>query len=383
MGIFSKKKKEEIVAIFDVGSGSVGGSMVLTRFMNKPIVLASFRKSFPLRDSIDSNSLLKEMLVSLKEVSEEIQKQSKTVPAKVYIILSSPWVETSLKYIRRRRKEDFIFTQKQARELIEEESDSFVNHHESFNQIIDKKITNVLLNGYNVSNPHGKKTRELEIQLFLSVSSQELIDKMEDVVQKVFHKKVFFTSQMFSDAMVVRDIFDDLNSFILIDIDEETTEVSVMRNDLLVGTASFPYGKNTSIRTIAKSLGRNINDIQSFLSTHTENHLHEIHSEDLEAAIKIANKEWIFSLKKVFRVLFSELLIPHHIFLITDRKSEKWFKHLLNKNNFSEFTTTEESFSVIIGDTKLLHDFCDFPLGVLPDSSLTMQSIFINTINFK
>jgi hypothetical protein len=185
---------------------------------------------------------------------------------------------------------------------------------------------------------------------------------------------------MFSDFIVVRDIFDRLNDFIILNIDEETTEVSIMRNDFLVGTASFPYGKNSLIRRISKRLNKDISNTASILSMYKNQHLGEDYIKELEDSIKEESKAWTNSLKIVFRSLFSDLLIPHNIFLVSDTSSDKWFLNLLHKNNFPEFTTTNDSFNVIISDSKTLHDFYDIALNVKEDQSLTMQSIFIANV---
>lgn len=382
MFFFSQKNKEETVAIFDIGSGSVGGAVVLISPGERPFIISSFRKSFKLKSSISSDSITKEMLESIETVAGHLQKDIHKVPDKVFAIMSSPWANASLRSIKRHRKEGFVFNEKYSKELIKEEILKFKKENTDFDEIIDKRVVNILLNGYEVPKPYGKRAKESEIQILLSLSSKDLVDKVEEVIMKTYHKSIKFTSSMFSDFIVVRDVFDRLNDFIILNVDEEATEVSIMRNDFLVGTASFQYGKNTFIRKIAKNLNKDISEVASLLSIHKEGHLHDDYLRKLESAIKDESKMWIQSLKTVFRALFVDLFIPHHVFLITDRASEKWFLHLLNKKHFPEFTTTEDSFSVILANSKTLRDFYDVPMNVTEDSNLIMQSIFINKINF-
>lgn len=382
MFFFSQKNKEEAVAIFDIGSGSVGGAIVLISSGKRPFILSSFRKSFKLQNSISSDAMMKEMLTSIESVAGYLQKDIHKVPDKVFAIMSSPWANASLRSIKRHRKEGFVFSEKYAKELIKEEIVKFKKENTDFDEIIDRRVVNVLLNGYEVPKPYGKRVKESEIQILMSLSSKDLVDKIEEVIMKTYHKSIKFTSSMFSDFVVVRDIFDRLNDFIILNVDEETTEVSIMRNDFLVGTASFPYGKNTFIRKIAKNLNKDVSEVASLLSIHKDGHLEDEYLRKLETVIKNESKIWIQSLKTVFRGLFIDLFIPHNIFLITDKASEKWFLHLLHKRHFPEFTTTEDSFSVILANSKTLHDFYDVPMNVTEDSNLIMQSIFINKINF-
>jgi hypothetical protein len=380
MFFFSQKNKEETIAVFDIGSGSVGGAILISSPDKRPIIISSFRKSFKLTDSVSGENLVKEMLSSLKDVSSGLQKDIHRVPDKVFAVLSAPWASASLRSIKRKRPEGFTFTEKFAKDLIKEEILKFKKEQGDFDEIIDRRVVNILLNGYEVPKPHGKRVKESEIQILLSLSFKEIIEKIEDVITQTYHKNIKFTSQMFSDFIVARDVFDRLNDFIILNVDEETTEVSIMRNDFLVGTASFPYGRNTFIRQISKNLNKDISSAVSLLSMYKNGHLDEEHSRKLELAIKDESKAWVNSLKMVFRSLFVDLFIPHNIFLITDKISEKWFLNLLNKSNFAEFTTTEDSFSVILANSKTLHDFYDIAMNVEEDSNLVMQSIFIANV---
>ena len=380
MFFFSQKNKEETIAVFDIGSGSVGGAIFLSSPDKKPIVISTFRKSFKFTDSVSLASLQKEMLACLKEVSFFLQKDIHKTPDKVFAILSSPWSSASLRSIKRKRPEGFVFTEKFAKDLIKEEIIKFQKEQNDFDEIIDKRVVNVLLNGYEVPKPNGKRVKESEIQVLLSLSSGEIVGKIEEVIMQTYHKNIKFTSQMFADFIVVRDVFERQNDFIILNVDEETTEVSIMRNDFLVGTASFPYGKNTFIRQIAKNLGKSALSVKSLLSMKKDGHLSDAESTKLELAIKDESRAWINSLKMVFRSLFVDLLIPHDIFLTTDKSSEKWFLHLLDKKNFPEFTTTNDSFNVILSDSRTLHDFYDVALNVKEDGDLIIKSIFIESI---
>ncbi len=383
MSFFSRTKQEEVVVLFDIGSGSVGGATVLVSPNKKPMVLSTIRKQFKVRDTLESPVLIQEMLLSLKDVAVNLQKETHMVPKKVYAVLSSPWSHASLRTIKREQSEPFLFTEKYGRDLIANEISQFKKENRDFDELIDKRVLNILLNEYEVTKPHNKRIKQAQMHLFLSLSSKELINSIEEVIMQTYHKNIKFTSQMFSDFMVVRDIFDTLNNFIIINVDEENTEVSVMQNDVLVGTATFPYGKNTLVRNLSVHMGKSISEVKSLLSMHKDSHLHEIYSKNIDLAIADSNTQWVGSLKSSLRSLFVDLFIPHNIFLATEKKSEKWFLELLKKENFPEFTTTEDSFNVIIGDTRILHDFCDFSLHADKGLNLTIPAIFINTINFS
>ncbi len=375
MFFFSQKNKEETIAVFDIASGSVGGAIVLMESHKKPTIISSFRCRFI------PNGTHRPLLQTLQEVAQLLQKDIHAVPDKVFAVIASPWSTGELRRIQRHRKEGFVFTESYAKELIKEEISKFKKQHTEFDEIIDRRVVNVLLNGYEVQKPHGKRVKELELQIFLSLSSEELVERVEEVITQTYDRRVKCTSSLFSDFLVVRDVFDGLNDFVIVDIHEESTEVSVMRNDFLVGTSSFPYGKSTLVHHIAKSLGKDAAHTASLLAMYRDGHLDESYAKQIEQIVRTEGSLWTGAIKKVFRSLFVDLLIPHDIFLITDPSSETWFLHLLQKDNFSEFTTTENSFNVILANSKNLHDFYATAMNIQYDARLTIQSIFINNIS--
>ncbi|MDQ5901497.1 MAG: hypothetical protein QG580_212 [Patescibacteria group bacterium] len=383
MNLFkTSKKQEEVVAFFDIGSGSVGGSIILASNKSAPTVLSSIRQNLKIKEDLKGETALKEMLSALKEVANYIQKDSKMVPDKVYAILSSPWSFASLKNIKRTSTTNFKVTEKFVNDLIQDEIENKKKTNSALDVLIDKRLVDIKVNGYEIENPFGKQVRELSINLFISMSSTYIINAIEDTIMSTYHKNIKFTSQMFSDFMVVRDIFDNLNDFIILNIDEEFTEVSIMQNDNLIHSSSFPYGKNTLIRKIAKNIGKNTIEAKSLIFAYYNSHLTDKQVNSLSSAIKSANMEWINSLKRIFTGVLTDMVLPEYIFMVTDDSSKEWFANLTSMGNFSEFTTTKNDFNVIIGDSKILKDFCSFALNVLPDDNLTMQAIFINKINF-
>lgn len=376
MFFFSKKNKEETVAVFDISSGSVGGSIFLVKQNSKPTIVSSCRNNF--KDS--SNQNVDSMLSALEKTANFLQKDIHAVPDKVFAVVSSPWSTGQLRNIKRHRKESFVFTEKFAKNLIKEEIEKFKNENTGFDEIIDRRTVNVLLNGFEAPRPNGKRVKESEIHVFLSLSSKEIIERIEKVIMNTYQKSIKFTSSFFADFIVARDIFDNLNDFVILDIHEDSTEISVMQNDFLVGTASLPYGKNTLISHVAKGLGKNPTEVAPMLSMYKDGHLDDLYAEKIEELVYKEGFLWIEGLKKVFRSLSTSLLIPHDIFFISDKSSSAWFLKLLTKSNFSEFTTTENSFNVILADSKNMHEFYKGAMHIKYDSRLTIQSIFINNI---
>lgn len=379
---FSSKTKEEVVALFDVSSGSVGGAIMHVNESGSPIIVSSFRKNFKIRENSSTSLVNKEMLNYLYDVALIIQKDAKVMPKKVYVVLSAPFVKSTLKKIKHRVDGGFLFTEKFAKDLVKEELDRFKRLNSDLGEVVDKRITNILLNGYEVKKPNGKRVKECEVDVFLSLADESLLSSIEEVLSKVYHGGVKFTSNMFANFVVVRDIFETLNDFIIIDVGEEVTEISVMQKDNLLNVGYMPFGKNTFIRELSSLLKKEVENIFSILRLYKRGHLEDGVVKKIEKSIYSVNKSWISSVKKTLHGLLFDTLIPPNVFLVCDNDSDNFYKNILSVGNFPEFTTTNDSFNVIIPGDNILRDFYKTSLGVKKDRDLIIKSIFINKINF-
>lgn len=380
MGLFTKDSGGDLTLILDIGSGSIGGALILKNKKGAPTILNTERKFFKPQNSFDELRVRKEMLETLDVVCVNLQKKVGTRPHKIYCILGTPWSHGELRAIELVEKKDFKFTEKFAQKLIAEEVGRFKKSGDENLVIIDQKTTKVALNGYNIEKPHGERARTLRLDVFLSVSSKDLAAKIEEKIHKTFKAQIAFTSQMFSDFIVVRDIFELQNDFLIINAGGEATDVVLIKDDHLVGTASFPFGHNSIIRLISKSLGKTLHETKSVFSLMRDGHMEVKESHAIARAIKSAASIWINNFKGILSDLAPTRHVPHNLFLISDDKTYLWLQTLLNNKSFPEFTTAHGEFNVIIGDNRILHSFCHFAEGAERDAALTIKTIFINQV---
>lgn len=380
MGLFSTKIEEEIVAVLDISSGGVSGSMVLKNPKALPFVLASTSKTFAIRESIDADRLKREMLEALDHVCVNLQKSAMVRPAKVYCVLSTPWSHGELRSISVKREAEFQFTEIFAQKLITEEISKFEKENSGNNQIIDRKITKVALNGYTVKSPHGQKTRDAHLDVFLSISLSALIENLQDKIHKTFKSKILFTSQMLADFIFTRGVLASAKDLIILNAGGEITEVAILKSGALSGTAFFPYGTNSIIRTMAQKLGKSIAETQSLLRLHADGSLNDDGGDEVTEAVRFSIEMWQSGLKQILIEILPNRHIPHQIFLAAPAEISAWLGSRLSAKFFPEFTTANADFDVTIADIKTLHDFYDKAPGTRPGPNTLIKSIYINQI---
>ena len=379
MGFFSTQNKEEMVAVLDVSSGSVTGALFLKNKKELPFVLASVSRHIRVRDFVDAKRLQQEITDLIDQVCTELQKSTGARPSKIYCIMSTPWAHGELRNIHIKKEKEFQFTEIYAQKLISAEIEKVQKEIGENTLVVDRKIIGASLNGYEVKSPHGQKTREATLNIFLSFAHIALLKSIEDRIHKTFKSKILFTSQMLADFIFTRDSFDPRDSFIL-NVGEETTEIIFTKSSQMTGTAFFPYGKNNLVRNIAIKLGKTIPETESLFKLYIENSLDTKAEELVEKAIEFSVGMWQSSLKQVMVEVLPNRHLPHDIFLITGESHSSWLASKLRIAYFREFTTGHMDFSVIIPSIKTLHDFYDKSEYAKPNSNILIKIIYLNQI---
>ena len=380
MGLFFTKDEDAIVAVLDINSGSVGGAIVLKNKNSLPLIVATSRRNYKLVSTPDGARLAREMLETLDLVCQDLQQKTGKRPEKVYCVMSTPWSHGELRSIKYEKSQEFQFTEAFAQKLIKKEIENFVIENAGLRHVMDKRITKVSLNGYVVDSPHGQSARTLTLDVFLSLSSQNIITDIEDRIHKTWKSRIAFTSQIFGDFMLVRDIFDAKNDFVIINIGAEITEVLLMKHDHLEGTAFFPYGTRNIIRAISVQLNKNVYETMSLFSLYGEDLLSPDSSTFIRAAVESAGDIWCSELRKLLADMSTSRHIPQSVFLIAPESMEAWIRSMITPKFFPEFTTAGREFSVIIPNREMLYNFCHYSDMADRDVPLSMKTIFINRV---
>lgn len=380
MGLFSTKIEEEIVAVLDISSGSVSGALFLKDRKKLPFVLATTSKKIRTRESVDASMLQKEILATVDQICFELQSCTLIKPSKIYCILSTPWAHGEVRSIHVKKEKEFQFTEVYAQKLIAFEIAKLQGEIKKDLQIIDKKITKISLNGYNVKSPHGQKTTAVVLEMFLSFAHKSFVQDLEDKIHKTFKSKIFFTSQMLADFVFARDFMSASKDALILNIGAEITEVAVMKGEYMTSTAFFPYGANNLIRNMAIKLGKTIAETESLFRLYNDNSL-DVQSEELvERGAKFATDMWQSGLKQVLLEMLPNRHLPQTVFLLAPEAVASWLSSKISNQSFPEFTTGHTEFDVIIPSTKTLHDFYDKAEVAKPDSNILIKTIYINQL---
>ncbi len=386
MGIFGNSKKSKLALVFDLGSSSVGGALFYMEESGTPKIIFSIREPIIFEPKISSERFLFLTMKSFKIVADKIAVSSMGTPHKIFCVLSSPWYASQTRKIKFEKNTPFVFTAKLAESLTDKEVSLFEQEHMTIYNNANSKIRSIefknmktVLNGYPTTKPLNQKAQELEMTIFLSMSPESVLGKIEEIIANCFHRKeVTFSSFLMTSFAVARDMFIHQDNFLLIDIGGEVTDISMIKKDVICESISFPMGRNFIIRETAQALGATLDEAKSLIALYKDGHAEESTEKVLTSVVEKLKAEWLNNFQESLSHLSTDISIPATVFITVDQDFANFFSETIKVEQFSQYTLTESKFRVIFLGTEALHDIVVFGENVARDPFLIIESIYIN-----
>jgi hypothetical protein len=379
------KKKNELVLVFDVGSASVGGAVFYAQKNGVPKIIYSTREVIPFEKEIDFDKFLSLTMKSLGIVAGRICLAGLGVPDKVFCVLLSPWYAFQTRTINFEKNTPFIFTAKLSDELTKKEVKLFEEEcaidmqNKNDTRLIELKNVKIMLNGYATSEPLGQKAKELEMTLFISMSSKQFLKKIEETIGRHFHcQNLKYLSFGLASFSVARDMSAHQDSFLLVDIGGEVTDISVVKKDILCNSISFPLGTNYLTRKISSALNCTLDEAKSYISLYKDKHMVEAIGRKFEPIMDKLKMDWLEQFQESLAGLANNLSVPATIFLTVDKNLADFFSEIIKREQFTQYNLSETKFKIIFLSTQALHGLATFGENTIRDPFLTLESIYIN-----
>lgn len=392
---------EEINLILDVGNGSVAGALVLFKEGLAPKIIYSKRLPLSLEKKKETENLFGSVTRILEEVVSVIAKEGVTEMHKAgvsqkkvkhtFCVLSSPWYISKTKILKIENREPISINKNFVDALLLKEQEIFENEVSEKKygnlskddiEVIEKKIIQTKLNGYQTTDPFKKRARQIELAVFMSVASKKIINSIENIVGKYFYSKhMGIFSYSFVEHNVVSDIFSNESDFVFMDISAEVTDISSVEKHVLMETASFPIGRNNLIAKVAEDFGVLPEIALSFIKMNASGHAEQESSEKIQMACEKAKKEW----NDYFFKCLSDLTkgcTPSKIFLTVDSDVAPLFTSFIKENlSLAQKDTTDfQPIPVVLLDEEKLSQFVEFGALSVRDPFLAIESVFFNKL---
>ncbi len=386
--LFKRKKYKETVAIFDIGSGSVGGAIlnVPNNIKEIPCIVNSVRTEIDYYENkIDSSLFTRSMLRALNLTVDKLFNNNSITPDKIMCVVTSPWYSSETKIIKVKKESSFIFTKKIAEDLIKKEiKKTTITHSKKDNtiynelEIIEHFIMRVSLNGYQIESPLGLKTKSVEMNIITSFSQKFFLDKIRKVISKTYHEiPISFSSFITNYYFSIRNKYISPESYLLLDIGGEITEVGIVSKEILKDVLSFPFGKKTFLKQIGTKLKIELRDAKELFNLYSSGFLSKEKKKEVTSIFKSIESSWNESFQECIENLPYTLALPDTIFLTADSDIIDYFSNIINNEEFIQEMTVEHKSKVIpIRGSEFL-DICKYKEKIIRDPFLTIEAVSI------
>lgn len=380
--LFSSSKKEKIVAIFDIGSGSIGGAMVrIPLTENKiPSIIKFVRNE--LKPYTNFNTYMKDMVSVLNTTATSLYNKKSGAPDEIVCVLASPWYLSETRSIKMSKEKSFVFTKNLPSELIKKEIINLTELYkdkygklESTLEVLEHHIMSVSLNGYPVIDPLGKKCKFFEMDMIISLSPKVCIDKIRETLSKTFHHiDVSFSSFTLDTYLAVRDKYVIPDSYLLIDVSGEITDVGIVTKGILKSVISFPFGKRTFFNYICTKMDIELRDAEELFKLYNENNFSDELKNKTAPLFKSIENSWGEAFNQALETLPRTLALPNTVFLTADNDIKNWFAEVLRKGDYIKSMTSPYKGAVVTLDGPEFLNMCDVKEGGC-DPFLMIESI--------
>lgn len=387
----SANKKEQVIAIFDIGSGSVGGAIVSIPDNGKgvPTIIKSVRTEVSYHDELNFDLFLDDMIKALGTTAESLYKTKVGAPDEIVCVLASPWYLSETRIIKMVREHSFIFTAKLAGELLDKEILALNASYEkkygmtkSAPEVIEHNVMGVSLNGYLIDEPLGMRSKSVEMHIVISMSPRQALDKIRRTLSNTFHHiPVSFSSFVLSSYLAVRDRYVVPDSYLLLDVGGEITDVAIITKGILKASLSFPFGKKTFFKYMCTKLEIEPRDAKELFNLYNNGTLAVRKRKKVEPLFKSIENSWGEAFRQCIGTLPHTLTLPGTIFLTADNDIRNWFVDVVRNEPFIQSMVAEHKCTVITLEGPEFLTMCSVKDGTC-DPFLMIEAIgFMRKLN--
>ncbi len=374
--------------VFHVGSSAVGGTFFQAQDSGIPKIIFSAEEKIVVEKDFDLDRFLSLTVQALQIVVKKAYEARLGAPSEIFCVLSSPWHFSQTRIISLKKNTPFIFTAKLADDLIRKEIKIFEEKHfkkyGSAVRTIELKNIKTMLNGYETPKPLNQKAKELEMVIFVSISGEQVLKKIEETISKYFHSsQIKFSSFTMTSFTIVRDLNPQRENFLLMEISGELTDIYMIKKGALGESISFPLGRNFLTRGIASSLRSNLSEADSLISLFKDGRAEAKLAKKLLPVMNRLKAEWLKNFQESLANLSHDISIPAAIYAAMDEDLADFFSEIIKAEQFNQYILTESKFEVIFLNKESLRAVAVFEGSEVCDSSLIIDAVYVNRFLIK
>lgn len=341
-GLFGAPQKKSAILI-DISSSSIGGACVVYPHEGSPLIPFSVREEISFQNEHAGDV---HMLRALETVLNRIHDEGLVTLARaehmhhidrVFVSIDAPWQETRIESKIIGDGKPFVFTREMLSAVVAKRTPLPEGEKELQSQVVA-----TLLNGYQTTEPYGKRVDRAEIILLSSSMNGDTMNLVSRAVKRFGARQGAHLAPVQSVAhAVLRAQYPHDRDFLLMLVSDEATNVLFAKQGILMDAKSVSIGlsgltKREALRTLA------INGAPAE---------HEVPA---EPATPSNETEWTRGITEVLKEFATRHALPRIVFLVANDGSAGSLKRFLDTPEMHALWLSDESLTIIPVISKLL-----------------------------
>jgi len=325
-----KKKQTKGFLLVDIGSASVGASVVHVE--KGEVVLGKVKRQAVGAGSQETrDSLEKQALTAL----DTLMKEYAGSYSEVRIVVAAPWHQAHIRTIKSKGEKPASVSVRSIEKLLE----TYKNEKAPAegNVDIEAVALQVRVNNYPTALFEPVTGTNVAVNLYESEMPKRLRGAfVEKVEAHIDTGQLAFYSFPLVSSTALRAITSE-SSFIFIDVGGEVTELGIMYGDAVQYLASVPVGYWTIMRTME---GKSIGDTRSRLALWIKGELNPQETASLQEVFSKAFAPWIQEIEETLKEASALVPIPRTAFLMSDTEPALWIQKGLQEQGTMNLAPT-------------------------------------------
>lgn len=344
MGLFSRADSATGTALIEISSGAVIISLAAVDETSVPKLIWSTKEEALLTRTKTAEESIKQMMSALLTAMMRVGQGAKKLREEtglhieeVKLVIGAPWSYTISKEISYSEPTAFTVTKDLVHNLtqaaLKKINDELVEGHkaELHNLTnLSRETTSYVLNGYPVQHPFGLRGDSIILNEMSTFADTNLYHNALELIQKTLPRAAILpTTSVVTLYASANQLFPGSRDYCLVDITHETTEIAIIRNQVLRYATFMPAG----LRTLSRSLGKQLNipagEADALLREPYFTTAKERMNKAEVATVTKMLSEYETALCTLFHETGDSLSIPKVIFLHGHNASELFLKSLV------------------------------------------------------
>ena len=390
------KKEKQVSLVVDVGNSTITCALVLFNEKELPVFLYISTENIVLNDVPQASRLIDSMISKLDSQLINITKRgfthkywsnnSKNIESAI-ISFSSPWFISKTKHINIANENDFIISEKFLDNVIDKEEVSFVNEltantNDTF-EIVEKNIIHTKINGYSLTNPIGKKTKNIDAFVCLSAMDRGIVEKVYDSILRYGHihkEKIAIHTFPLVAFSVIRDFFSGVNDFLIMDITGDMTDMTLVQDSVIMQTTTMPSGRNFILRQISKAFDVPIEIAESLLHLYNSEIIDDSQKVKMQEVITQVEKEWAIYFENSLLEISPTLSLPENLYLMASSDVTPIYNSFLQLSKVDATASFRKTMNLTNIDENSVKDFCKNESPYRADEFISFVALFYKKI---